>query len=231
MTDIFYKTYYPDFEWINYSLLSLSKFVTGYNKVVILVPRRFFPVFHAHLPERSVIIQVEDEGEGYLRQQAYKMNAHKYCEADYILYADSDCLFTHPVDVGITGKPRLLYTSWDKVGAAICWKECTEKFIGKEVPYEFMRQNLTTYLRSTLVEIEKQYPNLEERIMANGRFSEFNFIGAWAWFNDPNYNFVNTDTLNEFNPLGKQFWSRGGITKEIKEEINKILYDTTTNLR
>ncbi len=236
--DIFYKTYYKDFEWLNYSLQSLTKYVTGYNKIIILVPERFKNMFTPILPPRTEVHFVPDEGVGYLRQQAYKMQAWKYSDADYILFADSDCLFDHPVNLqDLPEQPVILYTDYELMetvenvggGNARCWQACTEKFIGRPVQYEFMRRNFLVYLRNTLINIDAAFPNLINDIMASTRFSEFNFIGAYCWFNEPHYyKFINTESL-PYPVLGRQFWSHDKIDGKIKLEIEKILHLQKTN--
>ena len=40
MIDIFYKSYAKDFEWLYYSLRSIKKYLTGYNKIIIVIPEQ-----------------------------------------------------------------------------------------------------------------------------------------------------------------------------------------------
>jgi hypothetical protein len=220
--DIFYKTYHQDKKWLEYSLRSLSKFVTGYRNIVILVPindKRYFESIV--LPERATIQYVKEYGTGYLYQQLCKIQAHKYTDAEFILFSDSDLIFDHPInlqDFIADGKPEILYTSYDKVGDAICWKEPTETFIKEPQEFEWMRRNALIYHRSTLVNIEKYEPNLEYIIMTSQRFSEYNAIGAYAWkYEREKYNFVNTDTWEYTRPKAIQYHSYTEFEKMINE--------------
>jgi hypothetical protein len=222
MIDIFYKTYHQDKKWLEYSLRSLSKFVTGYRNIVILVPindKRYFESIV--LPERATIQYVKEYGTGYLYQQLCKIQAHKYTDAEFILFSDSDLIFDHPInlqDFIADGKPEILYTSYDKVGDAICWKEPTETFIKEPQEFEWMRRNALIYHRSTLVNIEKYEPNLEYIIMTSQRFSEYNAIGAYAWkYEREKYNFVNTDTWEYTRPKAIQYHSYTEFEKMINE--------------
>lgn len=224
--DIFYKSYHKDFVWLEHSLRSLTKFVTGYNSIVILIPESEKHLFDTrNLPERTLIHYVKEYGSGYLFQQVCKIQGHKYSNADYILFSDSDLIFDHPInlqDFISDGKPEILYTSYDKVGDAICWKEPTEAFIKDSQEFEWMRRNALIYHRSTLEAIEKYEPNLEYIIMNSQRFSEYNAIGAYAWkYEREKYNFVNTDMWEYVRPKAVQYHSYTEFDK-MKQEFKDL---------
>lgn len=226
--DIFYKSYRKDFLWLSYSLRSITKFVTGYNEIHIVLPENDKHLFdHSFLPERTVIHYAPEYGNGYLYQQFIKMSAHKYCNADYILYADSDVIFDKPTDIRTLidkGKPKILYTDYSKVGQAICWQEPTSKFMNEHQQFEFMRRNCMIAHRSTIETIYSLVPDLENIIMRSDRFSEFNAIFAWAFRHEKDkYNFVNTDDWEYEQQYFRQFWSWSGLDKTDLIEINKIL--------
>lgn len=211
MIDIFYKSYSKDFKLLNYSLQSITKNVTGYNNIVILIPEKERHLFDTrNLPERTLIHYVNEYGNGYLFQQVCKLKAFNYSSADYILFSDSDCIFDHPInlqDYISDGKPEILYTDWSKVGDAKCWKQPTEIIMNEPVLWEFMRRNCLIYHRSTLVNISQWQPNLEHIIMGSNSFSEFNLMGAYAFKNEPDkYSFVNTDFWEYTEPKGNQLW-------------------------
>jgi hypothetical protein len=212
MIDIFIKSYKNDFKWLYHCLNSIVRNVEGYNNLILLIPEKDKHDFDTRvLPQRTLIYYVEDEGNGYLRQQVYKTQAHKYSSADYILFADSDCIFTRQINLleYIEGdKPEILYTDWSKVGDAICWKQPTETILGETVIAEFMRRNCLIYRRQTLVNLNKWKTDLENIIMSSERFSEFNLIGAYAYkFERDNYDFINTDEWSYTEPKAVQIWS------------------------
>ena len=213
--DIFIKSYRKDFNWLNYCLMSIKRNVTGYSNVILLIPEADKHLFDTRdLPERTLIHYVNEYGNGFLFQQWCKINAPAYSFADFILFADSDCFFDHPIDLQYyvaDGRPEILYTEWAKVADAICWKGVTENLI--ECPYEFMRRNCLIYHRDTLVRLGEYFPDLERLIMASATFSEFNLIGAYAYkFERNDYNFINTDNWVYTEPKAVQFWSHA--TKE-----------------
>lgn len=216
--DIFIKSYGRDFWLLQLALQTITKNVTGYNNLILLIPEREKDLFDTRdLPERTLIhyIHEYDRG-GWLFQQFLKMSAHKYSNAPYIMFTDSDCVFDHPInlqDFIADGKPEILYTQWNKVGDANAWKDPTEVFMKDRVPFEFMRRNQLIYHRSTLVSIASYCPNLENMIMSSEKFSEFNCMGAFAYkFERDNYTFINTDDWQYVQPRALQVWSHA--TKE-----------------
>lgn len=228
--DIYIKSYAKDFGLLRYALMSLKKYVTGYNKLIICIPLDDYLEFHKLFREGSfidcvVIVNVE-YGNRYLYQQVCKLKAYKHSSANYIMFSDSDVIFDRPInlqDYIKGGKPEILHTSWDKVGDAKCWKQCTEKLLGETVDFEFMRRNNLIYHRSTLENIALEYPNLEKDIMASDRASEFNFIGAYAFKKEKKkYRFVNTDNWEYSPPLGTQLW--GWAEKDNPQEPHPFEY-------
>lgn len=228
MTTIFIKSYKRDFPYLKYAIQSINKNVTGLYNVLLLIDQAddLPDEIMQHVTDKYKIVYVEKFGNGYLFQQLCKLNAHKYTDAEYILFSDSDCIFDHAINVDefiADGKPEILYTHYSKVGDAVCWKQCTEQFIGVELEYEFMRRNCLIFHRSTLVEMEHKYPSMASSVMSKGRFSEFNAMGAYCYlYNKDKYNFVNTDEWQYVEPKGIQLWShaeKGG------SGVHKTEYD------
>jgi hypothetical protein len=230
--DIFYKSYAKDFKWLYKSLESLEKYCTGYNQIIVVVPYRDLATLDGSKLIKGVTVVPVDERtkdfrEGYLYQQWIKMSAHNYCQSDYIMYADSDVLFNRPVNVQDlinNGKSTILYTPYDKVGDAICWKQPTDRFMNATQEYEFMRRLPLIYKRSTIQKINELEPRLHEIIMSSERFSEFNVMGAWAFTHERDqYNFINTDNWEFEENFVDQFWSHSGLNELDEKRINEIL--------
>ncbi len=208
--DIFYKSYSKDFWLLHYSLLSVTKNVAGYNNLILLIPEKEKDLFDTRvLPDRTLIYYIEEYGDGYLFQQWCKINSAKYSSADFILFADSDCIFDHHINLHhFVPEPEILYTPYEQLPDAIIWKKPTEDFIKEPVQYEFMRRNCLIFRRDTLLALLKYCPNIENIIMTSKRFSEFNAMGAFAWkYEKGKYNFVNTDNWEYERPKAIQVWS------------------------
>lgn len=228
--DIFIKTYKPDFWLLQIALKTIAANVSGYNRIILLIPEADKLDFDTrNMPPRTDIHYVNEYGKGYLYQQVCKLQAYKYSSADYIMMSDSDAFFDHAVDVQDLikdGKTEILYTDYEQIPEAKIWKACTEKFLGETVDFEFMRRLQLTYRWDTLAKIAEENADLEERIMKSDRFSEFNFIGAWAFKNERDkYNFINTDNWKFVPPMATQCWSHANPngSEDHKKEWVKIL--------
>lgn len=227
-TDIFIRTYHKDVPWLKYCLRSIVKYCTGFRQVVICIPENQV----GHLQPMGLtlekIVACKDYGkQDYLGQQISKLSVHKYTDAEAVLYVDSDCVFDKPVTPETfleNGKPVIYKTDYSKVGDAICWKVPTEKFIGQSLQYEYMRRLPLFYFTSTIANINQNFSNLEADILALPGFSEFNLIGAYAEINESDkYLFKDTDLHNPVEPVIRQKWSWGGLTDEIRKELNQLL--------
>lgn len=214
--DIFYKSWHKDFWLLYLSLQSLAKNVTGYNNIVILIPEDEKELFDTRkLPEtilgRIFIHYVKEEGHGYLFQQWCKVSAYNYTHAEFILFADSDCIWDHKIDLAKyvdNGKPEILFTDYEQIPDAKIWIEPTSNFIKETVKFEFMRRNCLIYHRDTLVAISAYAPDLKKTILNAEKFSEFNAIGAYAFkFERDKYSFINTDDWQYVPPKSEQVWS------------------------
>jgi FkbM family methyltransferase len=124
------------------------------------------------------------------------------------------------------------YTSYTEIQTP--WQPITEKFMGRKVSHEFMR-------RFPLMVPRWLYPRLREfcyqqhgmpvadyiRLQPARAFSEFNALGAYAYQCHHN-DFIWLNTLEQ--PLedsyARQFHSWGGITEEVKAELERILRGT-----
>lgn len=198
----------------------------------------------------------EETEDGYLSQQIHKLYADVITDyqADFILHVDSDTLFTRPVtplDYFLVKYPppddQNWHSPWE--GAKLIWyytpytaietpwQPITEKFMDAPVHYEFMR-------RLPMMIPRWLYPKVREfcyqkhgviiseyvRMQPHRSFSEFNALGAFAWHNNQTYKdkieFMTTGQPMP-EPLARQFFSWGGITPEVKKEINLILGGTS----
>jgi hypothetical protein len=220
--DIFIKSYAKDFWLLKIALQTITRNVTGYNNLVLLIPEKDRDSFDTReLPPRTLIYYVPDVGNGWLRQQYFKMTAYKYCHTEYIMFSDSDCFFTYPInlqDCIKDNKPEILYTGWEKVGDALCWKAPTELFLKEPVEWEMMRRNQQCYHRSTLVAISEFEPNVENIIMGSTRFSEFNTMSSYCYKHEKEkYTFVNTADWTYVPPLAEQVWSHASKKNDVSE--------------
>jgi len=225
VVDIFIRSYKEDFPWLVYSLRSIQKYASGFGKVHIAVPAQDI----GEMPNvgAAEVHLVHDSGKGYLEQQITKMMAEKYCNGNYVLHMDSDCLFTKPVlpdDFFIDGKPIMLREN----GVESPWNDISAVSLGWRDEYEYMRRLPIIYPRWIYREFRGWLHNyhgmpVDQWVMRqpDNKFSEFNTMGQWAHkFYPEEFHWAHPC---EIQPVARQFWSWGGITPEVQVEINTIL--------
>jgi hypothetical protein len=229
-TAIFIRSYRGDFPWLAYCLRSIQKFATGFSEIVIVIPDTDNL---DHLTAERVVKEKEVM-EGYMQQQSTKMLADTFTDADFICFVDSDCVFTEPVtpETFMTdGKVNWLHTPWSKIadGPARVWRAVMQKCIGEDPPAEFMRRQPQIIPRWALQEFrgfiaEKHGVSLEHYIKTQpGRFfSEYNTIGFYLWLH--HHEKIHWMDTEEYLPPAVliQKWSWGGLTPEIRAELEAI---------
>lgn len=233
-TDIFIKTYGGDFEWLKYCLRSIQKFCTGFNEIILVCDEADKGGLEEFGLTRERVEYVPLEFNGYLFQQWIKLNAHSYSESDYILFVDSDCVFTKPTtpnDFIKSGKPMILKTPYETIPEVRFWKELTELTLKEKVEFEYMRRLPLLYRRDTLENCQKHVNELHEggiKYFISQRpaheFTEFNLIGAYAEkYEGDKYKFIDT-TKNELPETHiHQAWSWGKVSQSKRVELERIL--------
>lgn len=245
--DIFIKTYYKDYPWLEYLLKSIKKFASGFRDVIIVSEPEYpipdsiltilpVKVFYEPFPKKSPTNPIH--GIGYLWQQYIKLNWIKYSDADAVLVMDSDEIFTFrttPEDFKMLGKFPWFYRSWDGIGDAICWKDPTEKLLKIEPKYEAMcitgfilQRETTIAFKNFICETHKVKDFWDLIVNKNlSTFSEFNAFGSFIYHYDRReYSQILIQSL-DINKLHnitiRKSWSWGGLTEEEKIKRDAIL--------
>jgi hypothetical protein len=232
--DIFIRSYYRDLDWLLYCLRSIELFCSGFRNVVVVVPGSSAGrLRRLGIPEVTVHI-CKDYDPDYLGQQITKLHADLYTDADYICHVDSDWIFTrpcHPSDLFIEGKLTIGMTSYADLPQAIPWKKATERFLGWEVSYDFMRRQPYSFPRWLYAALREHAEHrhardIESYILSQPPlgFSEFNAMGAFAFFRHHEA-FVWLDAMDATlpSPLCICYWSWGGLTPAIRLEMDNLL--------
>jgi hypothetical protein len=228
-TTVLWRSYDGDAKWLDFTMPKMMERGSGYSDHVVVGIDNQCTEVKKICDKNGVRFVPDNEAagipDGYINQQYTKLRADQFCDTDYVFYMDSDveCLEEHSVDVLFRNeKPLLLYTDWEDVGDAKCWKAPTAKAIRIDPQYEFMRRIPLLYPTSVVRDCREfmellhlktlmQYMNGETSI------SEFNILGAYAW----NYRrdlFTWTNTAhNDFEPIPfKQFWSWGNMKQQLE---------------
>jgi len=104
---IVYKTYTNDIQWLEYSLLSLKKYLDFSNVYELIIYTHDVARFEVYdMLERLQlkhivnvrVIPVHYNYHGYIKQQTVKANCYKDCNTDYIIILDSDLILKEPLD-------------------------------------------------------------------------------------------------------------------------------------
>jgi hypothetical protein len=98
---IVYKTYANDLCWLYYSLLSVDKYVSGCEEILIYYHSECKNEFEALMNRISIrlpirTIPVEYDYHGYVKQMIVKLTCWKDIATPYIMFIDSDCIFNKP---------------------------------------------------------------------------------------------------------------------------------------
>lgn len=191
--DIFIKTWERDYPWVEWCYKSIEKFSSGFRRVVTVDDN-----CKEGSGKKHVVISEPPKTPGYLWQQVCKLHADQKTDADFILFMDSDCVFTRnvtPNDFIKDGKPIWQYTPLDQARPdQHVWAPVMEKFLGKKPEHEFMRRHPFIVPRWAFEELRtfckyRHGKSLEDYIMGeadpnNGlslRFSEWNCLGFFLW--------------------------------------------------
>ncbi len=233
---IFIRSWKGDIEWLSHALKSIHKYQSGWQEIVVVVPENQLELFKKMNLTAETLKSCPVYQNDYIGQQLTKLEAYKYTDADIITFWDSDVIaFNHlsPEDYIIDGKPIIYRTNYQELkgNQGYAWKAITEKAIGYSVDFEYMRRLPLTYHRSTLEDLHLYFKTLHGitpqeyvKTITNKDFSEFNLVGAYAEkFEADKYTIIDTSTVALPTLKAKQFWSWGGITPEIKKEINNFV--------
>lgn len=230
--DIFIRSYAGDFEWLTYCLRSIHRFASGFRRVIVVVPNGQRPPTGA----LETVYHIHESCDGYLHQQITKLNADAFTDADNILFMDSDTIFTRPITpadaINNEGLVKWLYTPYASLGQdnSEVWKRVTAKAMKREVDNEFMRRHPLCAPRWALEGLRGWFwrahgMSLDTYVADQpGReFSEWNVLGAWLWFHHRDrIEWINTDE-NMGVPFVKQAFSWGGMSDEIRREMEGAL--------
>jgi hypothetical protein len=199
--DIFIKTREHDYPWLEWCNRSIAKLGSGFRKLQLVSDDEISCGAQMKFGSWEGIVRWDHtpmREPGYLWQQRCKLYADQWTDAEWILYQDSDTVFTRsfsPSDFIRDGKPTWLYDPLDKARPdQHAWIPVMEKFLGKKPEHEFMRRHPFVVPRWALAEMRqfcryKHGKSLEDYIMGEAlpghplalRFSEWNCLGFFLW--------------------------------------------------
>ena len=257
---IVYKTYENDLQWLRYSLLSIKKFVTNYNAILIYCHDKAIDSLTRLLIDIKMdvtVLPVTYDFHGYIKQMVVKCMCYKDVTTKYVVILDSDTVFTKNYDMGdlirADGKIEWIYSmkTVNSTGPEwVVWKKAYEDmtntpqnihFMSNGFPFIFTRESLEKaeqafksrhrmdYNEFCLKRLKSKNIKISDKITDNFPilatiFEEFEWLGYYCKNNSSDYVFLdNTNNSRNIWSVLKQHWSHGGITKEIKNELETTL--------
>jgi hypothetical protein len=234
--DIFIRSYYKDLDWLVYCLASINKFCSGFRSVIVVVPRSSWSRLRK-LGSVTSGVRFEvcsDYRDDYLGQQITKLHADLFTDADMICHVDADCIFTRPASPGALihkGRSSILIRPIASLGRHRPWQRPTEDFLGWRVQYDFMQHPPFTFPRQIYAEVRNhalQIHGMDLERYVSGRpprgFSEFNVLGAYAYERHRDwFTWIDLTMEDPGESLCQWYWSWGGLSSEIRQEIEAFL--------
>jgi hypothetical protein len=163
---IVYKTYTNDLEWLEYSLLSLKRYLNVSNVYEILLYTHdvsFSDVYNMTVKIQLKhfvnfrIIPIHYNYHGYIKQQVIKANCYKDCKTDFVVLLDCDLLLKKPLNLETfikNGKidwyyleleddpTRPFFSVWKKACEDSNMVEKTKHYMSNGFPFIFTRKSL-----------------------------------------------------------------------------------------
>jgi hypothetical protein len=238
--DIVVRSYYRDLQWLRYCLRSVEHFCSDFRRTLVVVPESCRERISRSQFNSVETVFCPDYADDYLGQQVTKLYADTITDADYILHIDSDCTFHKPVrptDFFSHGRPELMITPNAFFHVNPPWQRETERALGFAVEYDYMRRHPHVYPRWLYGELRDYIRahhgrELADYILAQGPmgFSEFNAIGALAHRRYPEeFSWEQWRSSDYDEKFCRIHWSWGGLTAEIREELEAILANSGTS--
>jgi len=241
--DIFIRTYSKDYFLLNYSLMSIIKFIKGYRFIHICSREKDYNGLLKLIESNPLIkdnptIKTHKSHDfpdniDYCGQQIIKLSADYFSDAEYICYTDSDTIYYGDINlenefIDKFNKLNLFVDIWSNVGDANCWKKCLKK-LDLLTDYEFMRR-LPIVIPSCILKeirfliekkINKEFIVGCLDIYNSEGISEFNIMSSYMYlFNSENCNIINISEARKLPIL--QLWSHSN-KDELMSDINRVL--------
>jgi Family of unknown function (DUF6492) len=242
--DIFIRSYWKDFPWLELCLASIARFCRGFRAVIVVVPQSSASRLRRIALPEGIGLRVEkcsDYSDDYLGQQVTKLFADRYSDADFIVHVDSDCIFvrdTSPQGLIPDGRPQIITRPYALLGRYWPYQRMTEEFLGWPITHDFMQRPPWTYPRwlyaalrdhcraTHAMEIEPYVTTRPPR-----GFSEFNALGALGHARHTDHFLWTDDSVEKpGEPFCRWYWSWEGIDEQKRREILALLGNPSTSL-
>jgi hypothetical protein len=246
--DLFLITWPGDYPWLTYLFRSINKYMTGFDRLVMVLeegddPPREALDFCSSFPWviRRCPRYRGTEYEGRSGQALEKLRAWSYTGADRIVFVDSDCVFCRPVDLQTDqdvnlARPSVWSIPWEQlppyhytmpngdtgIDYATKWRDPVRNVLGFDPPAEAM-QRFPFVFPQWFLRCLWEHIGGEERMRTFKDPCDFNVMGNFAMAKFPEF-FTMREALNSPAPLTmKNFWSFSGVNCEkVQAELGRL---------
>lgn len=250
--EIMVVTYHKDAPWLQYAMACMRKHATGFSGLTLCLPKKDREAF-GWLAKADVgmpiNVQLYDEApaKGMIQHMAILASADQMVPSGttHVLSMDADCMIKEPIspdEYFIGTKPIYVIRSYAGLHDPVrkvtsdCaqWKEPTERQLGFETPFFTMCRHPT----GLPIDFYPLYRNHIERVhkrdffayMLSGKNSfpqnrmDWTAFGAFAYEKmRDRFEWIDVDKVTAPSDKVKAYWSHGGITPEIRAEIEGFL--------
>jgi hypothetical protein len=240
----------PDLPWLHYSLRLIQKYWMPKPPIVVRLEEDCRPAVECWMLEDGVeFYYVKPWPDGYTFQMYQKMTADDFTDAELIILWDSDVMLTAPANLDLLLSPWreghlpiIEYQEWSDAAthSEKVWRGPTSRMMGLDLDREYMCGVPFIYWRETFSKTRYQIARTHRRsffdcIYSTSPFSaktfmthpmklaDFEALGLCAAKVEPDrYNFRHNRDRPKNWPF-KLYWSHGGLTDEIKGDLDSLL--------
>jgi len=233
--DIFIRTYFRDFRWLELSLLSIIKFVEGFRRIIIVMPPSSLERLRgSEIPAsaQAVVLTCQEYSDDYIGQQVTKLSADLFTDAPLIAHIDSDCIFRVPCSLPAlltkNGRPIIRILRRSRRPAGDGWRRCIADFHSEPLPFDPLVSLPIIYPSSLYRELrteccDRHGVTLDQWVLSRriDAMSEFGLMAGQAWFKRrDDFYWVSAD--DEVGWPCFQYWSRSPKATEMQAELSRV---------
>lgn len=248
-TEVLIRSHHKDFEWLVFALRSIAKYFTGFQGTTIVFPNNEIERFKPLRDQFDVRLHGFDqvEGKGHLHGMAMMASADEFLPSGtrYVLTTDSDGIFKMPCSpehFAFADKPYWIARSWESLTDATTkvtsdcaqWRGPTDEQLGFASEIYAMCVNCqlmpVDLLGSYRGHLERHHHRPFFKYMTEGRNEfppnrmDFTALGAFFHkFHRDRFHFFDVMKPPFPGDRKKSYWSWGGITPDIRAEIEGFL--------
>lgn len=246
-TEILIISHAKDFDWLVYTLKCLQKYFTGQQGITVAHPNKDRAQFVTLKDQFDVRLYGYNEvpGKGHIQHMAVMASADTFLpkSTKYMLTTDSDGMMkmpTTPEHYAWNDKPYWITRTWESIDPAMPggdnrqWQPVTDEQLGFSSDLFTMALNIQLIPLDLLphyrAHIEKTHHKAFFDYMLEGRNEfpptrvDFNALGAYFYrFHRDRFHWFDAGAPPYPVDRKQSYWSHGGITPEIRSEIEGFL--------